>query len=311
MLGRSGLRVSLLGLGTGGANVFGQARGAGPDEARALVRAALDLGVDSFDTAAGYGDSELRLATALAGVPRRDYTLATKYHPRSPDGTLLTPAEVRTALEHSLRRLGTDVIDIYQVHALRAADGDRVVETHLPVLERARDAGTIRAIGVTESFAGDDPGHQALSLALDDGRFDVLMVGYNVLHQTAERDILPRARAGGIGVVVMAAVRRVLASRVALETQVAELKASGALAADAVPDSDPLGWLVDGGSTSVQAACYRYVAGQPAVGTVLTGTFDPAHLTENAAAVSAGPLPAADEARLQAIFGHLDMGLGR
>ena len=72
-------RVSLLGLGTGGANVFGQARGAGVAEARTLVRRALDLGVNLFDTAQAYRESEVLLGEALAGVPRSDYVLATKY----------------------------------------------------------------------------------------------------------------------------------------------------------------------------------------------------------------------------------------
>jgi hypothetical protein len=112
-------------------------------------------------------------------------------------------------------------------------------------------------------------------------------------------------------VVVMAAVRRALASREALETLIAELKANGDIDADALPDDDPLGWLVHDGTPSVQAACYRYVAGQPGVSTVLTGTFDPAHLAQNAAAVEAGALPIGDRDRLRAMFGHLDRGLGR
>ena len=310
-LGGTGLRVSAVGLGTGGANVFGQARGATPEAARALVRSALDLGIDYFDTAAGYRDSELWLAAALAGVPRSAYHLATKFHPRSADGPLLTPSEVDAAIERSLRRLDTDVIDVYQVHALRMADYDAVVATQIPALVRAREAGRIRAIGVTESFAGDDPRHETLARVLGDGFAEVLMVGYNVLHQNAERDILPRAASAGVGVVVMAAVRRALATRAALESLIAELKAGGQLDPDLLPADDPLGWLVHDGVASVQAACYRYVAGHPAVSTVLTGTFDPAHLAENVAAVAQGPLPDADVARLRTIFGRLDLGLGK
>lgn len=310
-LGRTGLEASIVGLGTGGANVFGQARGASVDEARALVRRALELGVDYFDTAAGYGDSELRLAAALRGVPRADYVLATKYHPRGADGALLTSAEVEASLTRSLARLETEVVDVYQVHALKAADCAAVIERHLPVLVRAREGGRIRAIGVTESFGGDDPGHGALARAMDDGLFDVVMVGYNVLHQTAERTVLPAAARAGIGVVVMAAVRRALATRDRLEALIAELKTAGDIAADAVPDDDPLGWLVHDGNPSVQAACYRYVAEDPAVSVVLTGTFDQTHLEEDVAAVSLGPLPAADRDRLRTVFGHLDAGLGK
>lgn len=310
-LGRTGIRVSLLGLGTGGANLFGQALGAEAREARLLALRALELGVNCFDTARAYRDSETRLAAALAGVPRGDYVLASKYQPQTPDGTLLTGAEVEAAMQSSLGRLGTDMIDVFYVHALKAGAYDAVMATHLPVLLRAREAGLIRAIGVTESFAGDDPRHETLARAVRQDEVDVIMVGYNVLHQNAERDILPMAAARGVGVVVMAAVRRALASPAALEAQVAALKASGDLRPDAVPDADPLGWLVNEETPSVQAACYGYVAGGPAVATVLTGTFSREHLEENAAAVGSGPLPAADRARLQAIFGHLELGLGK
>ena len=137
------------------------------------------------------------------------------------------------------------------------------------------------------------------------------MVGYNVLHQNAEQEVLPRAAASGVGVVVMAAVRRALASREALEALVAELRRAATSTPSALPDDDPLGWLVHDGTASVQAACYRYVVGHPGVSTVLTGTFDPAHLAENVAAIERGALPAADRDRLRAVFGHLDRGLGR
>ena len=310
-LGRTGIQASLVGLGTGGANTFGQARGASQAEAAAVVRRALDLGISYFDTAAAYGASEIRLSSALAGIPRGSYVLASKYQPRAPDGSFRSGTDVDAALRGSLTRLGTDVIDVYQVHAPRVDDYDLVIAEHLPVLVRAREAGWIRAIGVTESFAGDDPHHEMLRRALRDDYFDLMMVGYNVLHQSAEREVLPLAASGNVAVVVMAAVRRALASRSRLESLVADLKASGDLAPDAVEDSDPLGWLIHGDTTSVQAACYRYVAEGPAVSVVLTGTFDPGHLTENVAAIDRGPLLPADRDRLRATFGHLDLGLGR
>lgn len=310
-LGRTGIRVSLLGLGTGGANAFGQSRGGTVADAGRLVRGALDLGVNVFDTAQGYRDSEALLGAALVGVPRDEYVLATKYTYRGPDGAILSPSRVEAAIRRSLERLKVDFVDVMQVHVLKPADYDEVIARHLPVLVRAREAGLIRAIGVTESFAGDDPGHETLLRALRDGHFETVMVGYNVLHQNAEREVFPLAEAGGVGVFIMAAVRRAMRSRPELEAQIAELKANGLLAPETVPDADPLGWLVAGGATSVQAACYRFAAEPRAVSTVLTGTFDPAHLAENAAALAAGPLPPADSARLRAAFGHLALGLGR
>lgn len=313
-LGRTGVNVSVLGLGTGGANRFGQGRTdrpTGPDEATALVRAALDLGVNYFDTAHAYGLSEDLLGAGLAGVPRSDYHLATKYSFRDAAGAVVTPAAVEAAIGLSLRRLRVDVLDVLQVHGLTMPWYEQVVASHLPVLMKARERGVIRAIGVTESFAGDDPAHEMLIRALRDGHFEVVMVGYNVLHQNAEREVLPLAEAAGVGVVVMAAVRRALRSRETLESVIADLKATGQLATDAVPDADPLGWLVDQGASSVPAACYRYVMDPKAVATVLTGTFDPAHLAENAADMARGPLPVGDRDRLRATFGHLESGLGR
>jgi D-threo-aldose 1-dehydrogenase len=218
---------------------------------------------------------------------------------------------VEAAIARSLQRLRVDALDVFQIHSLKADDYDEVVARHLPVLVRARERGLIGAIGVTESFAGEDPLHVVLVRALRDRHFQTVMVGYNVLHQNAEREVLTLAKETGVGVIVMAAVRRSLRSQPELEAQIAELKADGHLPADAVPDSDPLGWLVEHGASSVQAACYRYVAEQPAVSSVLTGTFDAAHLAENAAAIEAGPLPVADRDRLRATFGHLELGLGR
>jgi aryl-alcohol dehydrogenase-like predicted oxidoreductase len=311
-LGRTGISVSVLGLGTGGANVFGQARGASSTEVARVVRSALDLGVNLFDTAQAYREAEVLLGEALAGVPRSSYVLASKYTYRGADGLLLTPAEVEARIRLALTRLRTDVLDVMQIHALKPADYDEVVASHLPVLVAAREAGLIRAIGVTESFAGDDNGHEALVRALRDGWPETVMVGYNVLNQNAERSVFPLAEAGGVGVFIMAAVRRALKTRAALEAQVAELKAEGLIARDAVSDEDPLGWLVaDGAAASVQAGCYRFAAEPSAVSSVLTGTFDPDHLAENAAALARGPLPPADSARLRSAFGHLELGLGR
>jgi aryl-alcohol dehydrogenase-like predicted oxidoreductase len=194
---------------------------------------------------------------------------------------------------------------------LKIGEYNEVIDRHLPVLVRAQEAGLIRSIGVTESFAGDDPLHLMLQRALRERLFGVVMVGYNVLNQNPERVVFPLAEQTGTGVVIMAAIRRTLRSTEALEAQIADLKAAGDLAPDVLPDRDPLGWLVANGTSSVQSACYRFAMDPPAVSTVLTGTFNPTHLAENAAAMAAGRLPVADRDRLRAIFGHLEQGLGR
>ena len=143
-----------------------------------------------------------------------------------------------------------------------------------------------------------------------DGHFDTFMVGYNLLHQTAEQDVLEAAEAADIGLIVMIAVRRALGNPTRLREVIAELKAEGHLAADALPDDNPLGWLVHGDVESVPEAAYRFVLEPSAISTVLTGTANPDHLDANVASMARGPLPPEDRARLRSIFGSLALGLG-
>ena len=102
-LGRTGLEVSLVGLGTGGPSQLGQTRGTSRDEVRAFVRRALDLGINYFDTAPVYHDSEALLAHALDGVARDETVVATKYpsvvdvHADAPP--LAPPSVIRPSVE--------------------------------------------------------------------------------------------------------------------------------------------------------------------------------------------------------------------
>jgi L-galactose dehydrogenase len=89
----------------------------------------------------------------------------------------------------------------------------------------------------------------------------------------------------------------------------ADWRARGLLAADAETGDDPLGWLVHDGVKSVIDAGYRFAVEHPAVSTVLTGTGSIAHLEANVASLLAPPLPAADAARLRALFGHIAEGV--
>lgn len=308
-LGRTDLRVSLVGLGSGGPSNLGQTRGTTPAEARALVRRALDHGINFIDTARGYGDSEVLLGHALEGVPRDAYVLATKYAYCDGDRGMRPAAEVATSIDESLERLGLEFVDVMQVHALRSEHYDEVIERHLPVLLKAQAAGKTRFIGVTETFGGDGP-HAMLRRALPDGHFDTAMVGYNLLHQGAEGHVFSAAAAADVGVIIMVAVRRALGNPVRLRELLAELKAGGDIESDGLPDDDPLGWLVHDEVDSVPAAAYKFVAEPSAVSTVLTGTADPAHLDANVKALLGDPLPAEDRERLQALFGHLERSLG-
>jgi L-galactose dehydrogenase len=315
-LGRTNLRVSILGLGTGGPSALGQSTGVAEAESQRVVRRALELGVTLIDTHAGYKDSEDILGRALDGVARESYVMCTKFHPaRRRDDPLYATQPMRDVsnlvitLENSLRRLRTDHIDVYQLHAVRADEYVAVRDHFLAELRRQQAAGKIRFIGITEQFASDHE-HAMLTTALADDVWDTLMVGYNLLTPSAEAHVLPEAARRDVGVLVMCAVRRVLARPDQLSELIASLQRAGRLSEEALPPSDPLGWLVHDGVESLSAAAYRYASAHPGVSSVLSGTGNARHLEENVAAILGGPLPAADEARVREIFGPIKLNLG-
>lgn len=311
-LGRTGLSVSLAGLGTGGPSRLGQTQGLAFAEQDALVHRALDLGITLFDTAMAYGESEVLLGRALADVPRDRYLLATKVTPTQGSmeagGPLIEPGEVARRCEASLRRLGVDVIDLYQVHGVTPEQYPAVVETLYPDLVALREAGKIRFIGITETFVRD-PAHVMLEQAVPSGLWDTVMLKYGILNQSAARAVLPLCAEHHVGVLNMAPVRVKLTRPAELKEILDDWRARGLLTAAALPGDDPLGWLVRGDVRSVIDAGYRFAADHPAISSVLTGTASLAHLEANVASLLAPPLPAADTARLRDLFGHLAEGV--
>ena len=125
-LGRTGLDVSLMSQGTGGPSLFGQRRGTTLDEARTLIHRALDHGINFFDTAQLYSDSEVLLGNALEGVSRASYLLATKYQYEDEEGSIISPVAVTAAIDRALCRLRVDTIDVMQVHGLLPECYDKV-----------------------------------------------------------------------------------------------------------------------------------------------------------------------------------------
>ena len=311
-LGRTNLDVSLVGLGTGGPSQLGQKSGVAEADAHRVVHEALALGINLIDTAAAYGESEGILGRALHGVDRDRYVLCTKSSATVGSGERVRPRsgeELRASVEESLRRLQTDTIDVFQLHAVLPETYDHARDELLPVMKDLQTEGKVRYLGITESFA-QDPHREVLRRAIQDGHFDTILVGYNLLTPGPETDVLPLAEQTDTGVLVMCAVRRRIARPEALTQLVQRLKADGAIAADALPDVGPLDWLVAGDVRSVPDAAYRYVAMQPAVDCVLTGTANVDHLRANVAAVAAGPLPVEAVRRLRVVFGPINRKLG-
>ena len=144
--------------------------------------------------------------------------------------------------------------------------------------------GKVRFLGVTEAFATDHE-HLMARTVLPRGIFDVAMIGYNVLSPVPATYVFPLAEAHDVGIVIMCAVRGVLLSPQRIREVVAEWKDEGLLPRDAVPDDEPLGWLLGPWADSVPAAAYKFAADHPAVSTVLTGTGRIAHLEANAEAI--------------------------
>ena len=204
ILGRTGLRVSALALGTVelgldyGIAVPGEYGRPATDEAIRLVHAAIDGGITLIDTARAYGESEAVLGQALRGR-RAQVVLATKVRTQRDDGTTPSGAELRQlmeqALETSLRLLETDYVDIWQIHNVDAALLDRL-DVVAEVFAAARQAGVVRAVG------GSTYGAEMPLLALQTGLFDMLQVTYSVLDQRLADQVLPAAAARGVGVVV-------------------------------------------------------------------------------------------------------------
>lgn len=278
-----------VGLGCGGASRLGQGSGASHADSVRLVRHALDLGIRFFDTAAAYGTESI-VGEAVADC-RDQVVLSTKAH------ALDSPASLTGSLEASLKALRTDHIDIFHLHGVRPEHYQSYRARHMPVLERLREQGKIRALGISENFR-TDTGHETLQRALADGGFDAVMTGFNLLNPSAATHVLAPAREQGVATVIMFAVRRALSDPNALETLL-----SGLVDIDA---DGLLDIVRDGGARSLVDAGYRYCRQRAPDSVILTGTGSPDHLAENVASLMAPPLAPEALTRLDALFGNVD-----
>ncbi|MBI2858886.1 MAG: aldo/keto reductase, partial [Chloroflexi bacterium] len=223
----------------------------------------------------------------------------------------ITPDEVRKGLEQSLKQLGTDYVDIYHLHGVKAAQYDYLVSVIVPFLEKARQDGKIRFIGITENFTMD-PQHAMLRRAVLDDCWDVMMVGFNILNQSARDRVFPGAISKNIGVLNSYAVRLGLTRKERLHQLIQELVLKGQLDAAAINMEDPLGFLLrQGGAMNTTEAGYRFCREEPGVHVVLSGTGNPAHLQQNIETFSSPPLPEKDVERLKLLFRNADCVSGQ
>jgi aryl-alcohol dehydrogenase-like predicted oxidoreductase len=306
-LGRTGLKVSVAGLGCGGFSRLGLGTGGSEENAIAIIHGAIELGVNLFDTAAAYG-TEAVLGRAIKSVPRDSVVICTKA-PFSWSSGRADPAGIVAALDNSLRQLDTDHIDVYQLHGMPPSNYAHALEDLAPVLLRERDKGKFRFLGITET-SPHDLQHDMLHRAAQDGMWDVAMVGFSMMHQNARERVFPLTRQHKVGTLLMFVVRNIFSQPGRLQATLRELAAEGQVSTGLSESDDPLGFLIhESGASSVVDACYRYVRHEPGVDVVLFGTGSAAHLKTNIDSLLKPPLPDADRQKINEFFGHL-VGVG-
>jgi len=206
-LGRTGLGVSRICLGCmsyGGGNRGNHAWSLGEEESRPFIKRALAAGINFFDTANRYslGSSEEILGRAIRDFARRDeIVIATKVYGRmrpGPNGAGLSRKAIMAEIDASLRRLGTDYVDLYQIHRW---DYDTPIEETLEALHDIVKAGKARYIGASSMHAWQFA--RALGIAERHGwtRFVSMQNLVNLLYREEEREMLPLCAAEGIGVI--------------------------------------------------------------------------------------------------------------
>jgi aryl-alcohol dehydrogenase-like predicted oxidoreductase len=169
-----------------------------------------------------------------------------------------------------------------------------------------REEGKIRFVAISEAFV-DDMSHRMLPQAVEDGHWDVVMVGFNLLNQSARNRVFPKTLKNNIGTLVMFAVRRALSQPQRLREVWSELAQKGLVKpGDCNPDA-PLDFLLGAGkATSIVDAAYRFCRHEAGAQVVLTGTGSADHLKANIESLTKPPLPAPVAARLKDIFAKVD-----
>ena len=307
-LGKTGLTVSVAGLGCGGNSRLGLGRGASVDDCVAIVRTAVDLGVNFLDTAEAYGTEEI-VGAAARSYDRDKLVISTKAIFNASD----TAETVTRRVEASLKRLGLDYVDVFHFHAVSPAAYEHHRDVLAPALVRLKEQGKVRHVGITET-SPNDPEQKMLARAIQEAPWEVTMLAYSLMNQGARRQIFPKTERRGIGTLLMFVVRNIFSNAAYRHDIFAKLVEQGELDASILSDGDPLGFVVgEGARESITDAAYRYARHTQGVDVVLFGTGNKEHVKGN---VDLDPAPAACAPpiieRLHASFGHLKgVGLDR
>ena len=307
VLGRTGLEVTKLGYGA--MELRGPAGGRGREvdsgDATRILNQVLDAGINFIDTSPDYGESEELIGRSIAG--RRDeFILASKcgcpvnLPPPSSGGRpehVFTPENIRAGVEQSLRRMGTDHIDIVQFHASpsrQVLDQNGAVEA----LAALRDEGKIRFLGMSGTLPN-------ISDHIKMGVFDAFQIPYSALEREHE-DIITEAAAAGSGTIIRGGVARGAPDKQAealldwpaewrqmMQDRMARQRDGW--------ESAKLDDLLDGATRT--EFMLRFTITHPSMDTTIVGTANPDHLAANVAAAAKGPLPAQVYEAAKALLG--------
>lgn len=305
----------MTGMGTGGGpDPLGQKSGKSESDAITLLRRAHELGINFFDTAPGYLDSEVILGKALQEVPRDEVVVSTKIALAGgmpgEAMTIAKPDEIEAAVNTSLQRLQMDYVDLMLIGVAGPEFYDMVLHEQLPVLERLRQAGKIRALGSTE-LSRSDGDHTWLQSILPSGKLDVAMVAHNMINQSAQRSVFPLCQEMNLGVCNVFTVRKVFGMPGRLREVLDDLGKRGKVDPEEVAGPDPLAWIVESGeASSVIEAAYRYAAYTDGVTVVMNGANEIELLEQNVDSVLKGPLSEHTRDRLAKIFGRVAEAIG-
>ena len=303
-LGRTGLRVSVIGLGTMvHAGHFGPMK---DSDSLSAIDTALELGVNFIDTSDAYGAgyAETLLGNALKG--KRDKVIIATKGGNVMSGPnrgkrIFDPDYISRVMDESLTRLQTDYIDLYQLHnpTVDVIEKGEVWR----VLERAKQAGKIRLYGVSINSMEEGVA------AVKDGRSDTIQVEYNLLAQEPAESIFPLAAQANIGIIVRVPIKRgILTGKLTVADEarfqgedVRARSFKGEAFAKELAKAEQLRFLVHGDITSLTQAALAFCVADPAVSVTIPGARNAAQMRENAGAGDV-EIPRVDLARIAELW---------
>jgi aryl-alcohol dehydrogenase-like predicted oxidoreductase len=293
-LGKTGLEVSMVTLGCmswGDATRGGHQWVLDEDAGRRIIKDALDAGINFFDTANVYaaGSSEEYTGRALNDfASREEVVLATKVHGRmrpGPNGAGLSRKAILTEIDASLRRLGTDYVDLYQIHRW---DPQTPIEETMEALHDVVKAGKARYIGASSMYAWQFAKAQHVAERNGWTPFVSMQNHYNLLYREEEREMLPLCLDQGVGVIPWSPLAR---GRLTRDWDASTARAeTDEFGATLYRDEDKavvekVAEVADRRGVARAQVALAWLLAQPAVTSPIVGVTKPQHLADAVAAV--------------------------